>query len=323
VLSTLLAAVYALFIWWFSTGLILFLDKRPRRHHALYMALATVIAAGALYAIWITKDRDSVAAMVCAFTAGLTLWGWNEMAFLMGYITGPRKTACPPGARGGYRFGYALQTIVHHEIALLATTSVLIIMLNDAANPFALWTFALLLGARLSAKLNVFLGVRNLAEEFLPDHLAYLASYFRRSPSNPLFPVTVTATSVMTGILAFAAISSPTEAGQVGFTLLTALMALAVIEHWMLVLPIRETALWQWALPAKAPGEGPRDDLAFASPNAQEQVDVDRDYFRLSSTKASQDQGEKNTADRGFGAAQRVPLTAPLSEQQARNAIKA
>ena len=29
---------------------------------------------------------------------------------------------------------------------------------------------------RTSAKLNLFLGVRNLSEEFLPPHLAYLAA---------------------------------------------------------------------------------------------------------------------------------------------------
>ena len=34
---------------------------------------------------------------------------------------------------------------------------------------------------RQSAKLNVFLGVRNLSEEFLPQHLHYLQSYFTRS----------------------------------------------------------------------------------------------------------------------------------------------
>ena len=191
-LSTALAAVYALFIWWFSTGLILYLDKQPRRRHALYMALATLVSIGAVYALWVTKDRDTVAAMVCAFTAGLTLWGWNEMAFLMGYITGPRKTPCPPRAGGFLRFGYALETILHHELALLATATGLAILLHDATNQFALWTFLVLFGARLSAKLNIFLGVRNLAEEFLPDHLTYLASYFRRSAGNPLFPVTVT-----------------------------------------------------------------------------------------------------------------------------------
>ncbi|WP_163591818.1 DUF3623 family protein, partial [Klebsiella pneumoniae] len=44
---------------------------------------------------------------------------------------------------------------------------------------------------RLSAKLNVFLGVRNLNEQFLPEHLRYMHSYFRQRSSNALFPVSV------------------------------------------------------------------------------------------------------------------------------------
>ena len=37
---------------------------------------------------------------------------------------------------------------------------------------------------RQSAKLNVFLGVRNLNADFLPDHLKYLQTYFVRAPMN-------------------------------------------------------------------------------------------------------------------------------------------
>ncbi len=44
----------------------------------------------------------------------------------------------------------------------------------------------------LSARLNLFLGVRNLHAEFLPDHLAYLVCYLKRAPMNRLFPVSVT-----------------------------------------------------------------------------------------------------------------------------------
>ena len=53
---------------------------------------------------------------------------------------------------------------------------------------------------RESAKLNLFLGVRNLSEEFLPAHLAYLQSYFRRRSMNMLFPFSVTVSTVFRSI---------------------------------------------------------------------------------------------------------------------------
>ena len=39
----------------------------------------------------------------------------------------------------------------------------------------------------------MFLGVPNLTEEFLPEHLHYLKSFLSRKPMNLLFPVSVTA----------------------------------------------------------------------------------------------------------------------------------
>ena len=43
--------------------------------------------------------------------------------------------------------------------------------------------------------MNVFLGVRNLNESFLPEHLRYLHSYFRSRPINALFPSAVLAST--------------------------------------------------------------------------------------------------------------------------------
>ncbi len=42
-----------------------------------------------------------------------------------------------------------------------------------------------------------------------------------------------------------------TAYGQVALTLVATLLALAIIEHWFLVLPIEDAALWRWALGAK------------------------------------------------------------------------
>ena len=40
----------------------------------------------------------------------------------------------------------------------------------------------------MSAKLNVFLGVPNLNEEFLPEHLRYLQSFFTAQADEPAVP---------------------------------------------------------------------------------------------------------------------------------------
>ena len=67
----------------------------------------------------------------------------------------------------------------------------------DKPNQTGWWTYLVLWSMRLSAKLNLFLGVRNLSENFLPAHLAYLQSYFTRRSWNWLMPVSVTAATAV------------------------------------------------------------------------------------------------------------------------------
>ncbi len=64
-------------------------------------------------------------------------------------------------------------------------------------NQTGMWTFLVLWIMRQSAKLNIFLGARNLNESFLPAHLKYLQTYFTRKAMNPLFPFSVLLSSLV------------------------------------------------------------------------------------------------------------------------------
>ena len=116
-------------------------------------------------------------------------------------------------------------------------------------NKLGVWTFLVLFGMRLSAKLNVFLGVPNLSEEFLPQHLGFLKSYFGRKPMNGLFPVSITLSTLCAAYVFHLAVAPDAGAfAASGYTLLGALIALGTLEHWLLVLPLPDAALWRWAL---------------------------------------------------------------------------
>jgi putative photosynthetic complex assembly protein 2 len=102
---------------------------------------------------------------------------------------------------------------------------------------------------RISAKLNIFLGVRNLSIELLPPHLKYLGSYFRRRAMNLLFPFVVSvATGVAVAIVNDALDAAPGSARAIGAWLVSTMLTLGILEHWLLVLPLEATALWRWAL---------------------------------------------------------------------------
>ena len=124
---------------------------------------------------------------------------------------------------------------------------------------------------RLSAKLNLFLGVPILNDQFLPSHLRYLSSFFTRGRVNFLFPVAITGSTVVTAALVVRALAPDASAfDAVGFTLLATLMALAVVEHWFMVLPLPVELLWNWGMRSRAARIGWH---WFADPEASQRLE--------------------------------------------------
>ncbi len=261
--ATALAVVFAVFIWWFSTGIVLVLNGMQRRAYRWSLLVSTALAAAALLALAHTARQTTVAGAYCAFTSALLVWGWHELSFLTGWITGPRTTALPSSLRQGHegqRFVQALRAILWHELGILCVGLFIVAITWGAPNQVGTWTFLVLWAMRTSAKLNLFLGVRNLSEEFLPAHLAYLSSFFRRRPMNLLFPFAVTAACAVLALMVMHAVSP--QAGPtvvLGLALVGTMLALGILEHGMLVLPISTSALWRWAMANRAGTRGRHD----------------------------------------------------------------
>ena len=246
----LVPLAFALLAWFFSTGAILWLDQRPADTHGASLVGATILSGIAFAAVLVSAGDASVFGAYTAFVATIAIWGWHEMAFLMGFVTGPRRLACPDGVTGWRRFRFATATLIHHEIALALTAILLILLTWGGPNPLAGTTFLLLFVMRLSTKFNIFLGVPHLADAMMPPQLDYLRSYFRKAPGNPLMPVSALGSVLVAAWFAQAALQAPAASGaEAGYVLLFTLAALAIIEHAFLLLPVRDSALWTWAMP--------------------------------------------------------------------------
>lgn len=255
-----LPVLFVVLLWWFSTGVILFLDGLPRHTYRWSLAGATALLAASIGFLAAGRDDVSATGAYLAFTGAVLTWGWHEMSFLMGVVTGPRRLPLPEGCRGWRRFGYAVQTIVHHELAIAATGLLIVAVTWGGANQVGAWSFLILWGMRLSAKFNLFLGVRNWNEEFLPQHLRYLETYFARRPVNPLFPVSVAVSTGLGGVLLAAALAAETGSFEAtALLLLATLLWLAVLEHWFMVVPLPTSALWSWGFQSRQGDEGATD----------------------------------------------------------------
>ena len=250
--SPWIAALFALFVWWFSTGAILLAVRRSDQrggHGMLVLAGLPFLALG-IGLVLGSLQGQSVWAAYQGFLGALAIWGWIELAFLAGVVTGPLRQPAVPGQTGVDRFLRAFSTLAYHEMLLAFGLWWLVVVSDGAANKMALATYMILFVARICAKLNLFYGVPRINTEFVPDRLTHLTSYFTRGPVTFAFPVAITVLTAVVAVCAERLWSSTSDVTLVGFALLTALAALALLEHWLMVVPLPDAKLWRWMLPA-------------------------------------------------------------------------
>ena len=72
-----LALVFAVLIWWFSTGIVLLLNRMSRGAITLSLVLSSLLGMGALAGLAHTAHQTSIAGAYCAFTCALLAWGWG------------------------------------------------------------------------------------------------------------------------------------------------------------------------------------------------------------------------------------------------------
>lgn len=245
------SVVGVLFAWWFSTGGILLMNGLPRATFRVSLAVLGVVAVASLFGIWWSAQRTTTAAAWVGFGSALSIWGWHELAFLTGVITGPNRAPCPSHLRGLERFKAATATVIHHELALFATLIAVVALSWGAANQTGSAIFIVLWIMRLSSKLNLFLGVRHVNTHFIPTHLRHLVTYFGPARLTPLLPLSIVlaTTAGVVGLPLFAS-----EGPAMAATLVGTLLVLGVVEHLFLALPLADAALWRWALRS---GHGP------------------------------------------------------------------
>jgi putative photosynthetic complex assembly protein 2 len=264
------AMAIAVVVWWLATGLVLFGVRRGESgagdwHQAGPAIWASLLAAGGLMLLVQSRESLTPIGSYAGFFGALLIWAFHEVTFLTGLLTGPRRAPCPPGLTGWQRFKAAFETVSSHELAIFITVVGIVWLLHDAGNRFGMWTFILLWVMRISAKLNIFLGAPNAISEMMPERMAYLKTYFNTGTTSYFFPVTIGAAAAVMVALVIGAWQASHEFVVVGHLLLATFMALAIIEHFVLVLPVSDRALWSWAMPEKSAESGRSIDANAAN----------------------------------------------------------
>ncbi len=246
-MTLLLPIAFTLGVWWLSTGLVLRAIQPSVGRQRGVMAIASLLLILGMVGVVVTRDLVTPLGAYLAFVSAVLVWAWQEVAFLLGLVTGPNREPCPP-VSGWRRAWYAFTAIAHHELALLLLGVAVLLPSLSGPNSVAAQVWLVLWVMRLSAKLNIFLGVKNFYEPFLPPSLHYLLSYFSRRRFNALFPFSVGLASVIAVLVWVAAVRTDSAYEDTALGLVGSLLVLAIVEHWLLIIPMQPQSLWRWAL---------------------------------------------------------------------------
>lgn len=249
--------IVTVMVWFVATGLVAWADNRDRSTFSRSQVIGSVSGIAGLIVILVASLSAEVWAVYLGFVGALMVWGWHEISFLTGAAAGPRRGPADPSLKGVARFRQAAATVMHHEVALALTALLLISLSWDVPNQIGATVFVLMFAMRLTSKINLFVGVPNSSVEMLPDHLAYLKSYFGPNRMTALLVASMIGIALTSAWFASLALAAPAgSAEMVGASLLFTLSLLGVIEHLFLSLPFRDGMLWGWALPQSKLAQG-------------------------------------------------------------------
>jgi putative photosynthetic complex assembly protein 2 len=206
-----------------------------------------LLALVALGIVFVLRDTTTVFSALVSFAAAIFLWGCLEVAHFSGLLVGPRTQSCPTNVSQWVRFRCALSAMFYREVAVVLVGVTLFVITHGWENKLAFYTYAVLGIMRISTELNIFFGVSNFPEHWLPNRLRYLSSYKGPRKISHMFVMSFGA-GLLTCAWLFLNIplASDEMYGYVGHILICTLMVLALIEHVMLVSPLNFDGLWSW-----------------------------------------------------------------------------
>ena len=107
--SILGAALFSVFSWWLGTGAILWLVRLSPASFRWSMFGLSFLLGLSLWTASISMRSHTVLNAYIGFVSVIAMWSWHEMAFLTGWLTGPRRVVLDKGLKLRHRFVQSVQ----------------------------------------------------------------------------------------------------------------------------------------------------------------------------------------------------------------------
>lgn len=231
-------------VWWLGTGAVFMAARGSLSRRVLAFAAMSGVLGVVLGRLGAASHTGGVEGMVQGLLLGFGVWMWMELSFYTGFVTGPTTREPPPHSRLAVRFRHALAACLWHELAI-ATGALVIWLLSPGDNHWAFVQFVTFWVLHEVARLNVLVGVPHPFRELLPEHLAHLQPYLEPRRAGGALYLTLGALMVATVATAALALQGGLDA-RLGWSAISVLVGLGVIEHGVLLFPVPLARLWSW-----------------------------------------------------------------------------
>lgn len=240
--------LFAIFLWWFLTGIVFTLFNRPRAITLVGFGLITFVMGAAVGGIWLTRAESGPLSIYISLACGMVIWGWQTASYYLGFITGPTPHVDQEAHTTTDRFWAALKMSLWHEVTIIGFALMLTVITWSQPNRWGLWIYLAVWIMHSLAKLNIFFGVRNFRIELMPDHMQPLTTLLKADEENRLLPLSVMLGVSFALMLIYHGIAPSTPTGShIGFLVVGTTVGLGALEILLLMMPI-SAILWGWGV---------------------------------------------------------------------------
>jgi len=226
-LSASLALVVG--FWWAATGVTLAMQRSALTSTASVIT-ATIFALVGCLLIVNSCREPTVRGARLAFLGSALVWWWCSTLFYAGVgihiaeniPTGPRTLALA---------FQAIEATVRPDLLGVFALILLAVLVWRKPNSTAFWTLLVFFGTLQTAKLNVFMGVRNSGVDWLPEHLVGLSQFFGPPQNSVLLPVTIVGLAACFLVTAAMSRAATSAFRKHMLAMLSFLLGLALLEH--------------------------------------------------------------------------------------------
>ena len=222
--------------WWLATGLVIAAQHDAATRLGAAIVSGALAIAGLVIVARSRTDATPAGARRALAGAGL-LWTWVTVSLYAGWLVGPAPIRPSPDAPRVVEAMLAIRALLWHELGSIVVLAAAWGLTRRGPNRAGFHVLLAFWATTQLAKLNVFAGVANPGDRFLPPWLSFISWYVGPRRNTLLLAVSIAALAAGGYVAARKAARSRDPFARWAGAMVACMLALGALEHVFLGIP--------------------------------------------------------------------------------------